>query len=60
MLVVEVADTSYRIDRDFKTSLYARAGVPECWIIDVARGVVEVHRAPERTATTIAVADLLP
>jgi Uma2 family endonuclease len=49
MLVVEVADTSYRIDRDFKTSLYARAGVPECWIIDVARGVVEVHRDPERT-----------
>jgi Uma2 family endonuclease len=47
LLVVEVADTSYRIDHDFKTSLYARAGVPECWIVDVARSVVEVHRHPE-------------
>ena len=46
VLVVEVADTSYRIDREFKTSLYARAAVPECWIVDVARSVVEVHRAP--------------
>jgi Uma2 family endonuclease len=49
MLVVEVADSSYRIDRDFKMSLYARAAVPECWIVDVARSVVEVHRNPERT-----------
>ena len=47
-LVVEVAETSYRIDRQFKMSLYARAGVPECWIIDVARNVVEVHREPQR------------
>lgn len=47
VLVVEVADTSYRIDHEFKTSLYARAAVPECWIIDVARGLVEVHRDPQ-------------
>jgi hypothetical protein len=46
LLVVEVADTSYRIDHEFKTSLYARAGVPECWIIDISRAIVEVHRAP--------------
>jgi Uma2 family endonuclease len=47
LLVVEVAVTSYRIDHDLKTSLYARAAVPECWIVDVARGLVEVHRHPE-------------
>jgi Uma2 family endonuclease len=51
LLVVEVADSSYRIDHDFKTSLYARAAVPECWIVDVARSVVEVHRSPEQTDT---------
>jgi Uma2 family endonuclease len=51
LLVVEVAETSYRIDRQFKMSLYARAGVPECWIIDVARNVVEVHREPQRADT---------
>jgi Uma2 family endonuclease len=46
LLVVEVAESSYRIDHEFKASLYARAAVPECWIIDIARGVVEVHRHP--------------
>lgn len=51
LLIVEVAETSYRIDRQFKTGLYARAGVPECWIVDVARSVVEVHRNRERTET---------
>jgi Uma2 family endonuclease len=49
LLVVEVADSSYRIDHEFKTSLYARAAVPDCWIIDLHRSVVEVHRSPERS-----------
>jgi Uma2 family endonuclease len=51
LLVVEVADSSYRFDREFKTSLYARASVPDYWIVDVARGVVEVHRQPEQSET---------
>ncbi len=52
LLVVEVSDTSYRIDREFKASLYARAAVPEYWIIDVARSVVEVHREPRQSETS--------
>ena len=46
-LIVEVAESSYRIDREYKTSLYARAGIPECWIVDLARETLEVHREPE-------------
>ena len=46
-LVVEVAEASYRFDREAKLGLYARAGIPEYWIIDLARGVLEVHREPE-------------
>jgi len=53
VLVVEVADTSYRADRHDKASLYARAGVPECWIVDLGRGTVEVHRAPSAAADAI-------
>src|SRR5438876_11284042 len=45
-LIVEVAESSYRIDRHFKMSLYARAGVPEYWIVDVGCQVLEVHREP--------------
>ena len=46
VLIVEVADSSYRIDRELTTALYARGGVPEYWIVDVAREVLEVHREP--------------
>jgi len=47
VLIVEVAKSSYRIDRCYKASLYARAGVPEYWIVDLPHETVEIHRAPE-------------
>ncbi len=47
VLVVEVAETSYRIDRTYKFSLYARAGIAECWLVDVVNNTVEIHREPE-------------
>lgn len=47
VLIVEVAETSYRIDREYKASLYARAGIADYWIIDLAHDAVEVHRDPE-------------
>jgi Uma2 family endonuclease len=37
VLVIEVADASLRYDRDVKLRYYARAGVPELWVVD-ARG----------------------
>lgn len=37
LLVVEVADSTLRYDRDFKLRFYAASGVPEVWIVD-ARG----------------------
>jgi Uma2 family endonuclease len=45
-LVVEVAHSSIARDRS-KTSVYARAGVPEYWLVDLVHSVVEVHRAPD-------------
>lgn len=44
-LIVEVAVSSVAHDRE-KAATYARAGVPEYWIVDVPRGVVEVHLSP--------------
>lgn len=46
VLIVEVADTSYRIDRWYKASLYARAGIGEYWIVDLKNERLEVHRDP--------------
>ena len=44
-LVVEVAQSSLRVDHQ-KARVYARAQVPEYWIVDVQRARVEVRRRP--------------
>jgi len=46
LLVVEVSDSSLRKDRGIKSEIYAEAGVPEYWIVDLAHGAVEVRTAP--------------
>lgn len=47
LLLVEVADTSAAYDRSVKLPLYARVGIPEYWLVDLERGVLEVYRSPE-------------
>ncbi len=47
LLVVEVADTSAEYDRRIKVPLYARAGIPEVWLIDLTAEVVEVYAQPQ-------------
>jgi Uma2 family endonuclease len=51
LLVVEVAYTSRARDVE-KSETYAAMGVPECWIVDVDRDDVLVHRAPRAGAYT--------
>jgi Uma2 family endonuclease len=46
--VIEVADVSLDYDRDTKGPLYARAGVPEYWLVDLNGGRIEVYREPSR------------
>lgn len=46
LLVVEVAHTSLYYDRTDKLSLYAKAGVPEYWIVNLQEGQLEVYREP--------------
>lgn len=46
VLVVEVALASLRLDRTRKCRAYARAGVPEYWIVNLVDRVLEVHREP--------------
>lgn len=48
LLVIEIADTSVTFDLSAKASLYARAGVPEYWVLDLNRRALVVHRAPEQ------------
>lgn len=46
LLIVEVADSTLSYDRIRKLAAYARAGVPEYWILDLNGATLEVCRAP--------------
>jgi Uma2 family endonuclease len=46
LLLIEVADSSLRKDRRVKLPIYAEAGVPEYWIVDVNAQAIEVHTHP--------------
>lgn len=46
LLLIEVADTSLRYDRETKLPLYAAAGIPEVWIVDLESERVLVYRSP--------------
>jgi Uma2 family endonuclease len=35
LLLIEVSDTTLRFDREVKVPVYAQAGVPEVWIVDL-------------------------
>lgn len=45
-LVVEVSRSSRRMDLGVKAALYAAAGVPDYWVLDVVARTVHVHREP--------------
>jgi Uma2 family endonuclease len=48
-LLVEVADTSLKRDR-LKATLYARAGIPEYWLVNIPEQAVEVFTQPDPDA----------
>jgi Uma2 family endonuclease len=50
LLVVEVADTSLRFDRDDKIPLYARHGIPEVWLVELKAKRLVRYRNPQQGA----------
>lgn len=46
LLAVEVSDSSLKYDREVKIPLYAAAGIPESWILDVEALIIERHTDP--------------
>lgn len=52
LLVIEVADSSLVYDRSVKMSLYANAGIPEAWIINLIDRWIEVYRDPSSAGYT--------
>ena len=52
-LVVEVADSSLRFDRDTKVSLYAVHGIAEMWLVDLRGQRLIRHRVPRQGSYTL-------
>jgi Uma2 family endonuclease len=46
-LVVEVADSSLPVDRLTKAAIYASAGIPDYWIVNLRDDVLDVLRDPD-------------
>lgn len=46
-LVIEVADTTLARDLGRKSDLYAAAGIPEYWVIDLVEGQALMHEFPD-------------
>jgi len=53
LLVVEIADSSLRFDRDTKVSLYAVHGIPEMWLVDLGSRRLSRYRAPQQGSYTL-------
>lgn len=45
-LIIEVSDTTYTKDKEQKLPLYAAAGVPVVWIVNINKRTVEVYQNP--------------
>jgi Uma2 family endonuclease len=50
VLVAEIADSTLRFDKGRKRTMYAAAGVPDYWVLNLADGVLEVYREPRGSA----------
>jgi Uma2 family endonuclease len=63
-LLIEVADASLQFDRVQKRLEYARAEVPQYWIVNLVNRCLEVHRTPAggdyRDHEVIAADDCVP
>jgi Uma2 family endonuclease len=51
LLVVEVSDVELAFDRTVKGRIYAEAGIPEYWVVNIEERIVEVYTSPNPAAT---------
>ena len=61
LLLIEVADSTLKSDREIKGPLYARSGIGEFWLVDLEHRKLEVYRDPSpegyQTKFTLAATD---
>jgi Uma2 family endonuclease len=50
LLVIEVVDSTVESDRSYKMPLYAKAGIPEAWLINLPDEKIELYAEPADAA----------
>jgi Uma2 family endonuclease len=50
-LVVEVSDSTLERDRTLKQTIYAQAGIPMYWIVNLSDRTLEIYSDPDSTGT---------
>lgn len=53
LLLIEVADSSLAFDQGVKLPIYARAGIPEVWIVDLEGAMIERNVGPQGDVYTL-------
>jgi Uma2 family endonuclease len=48
LLLIEVSDSTVGYDRDIKVPLYAQNGIPEVWLVNLPKKIVEVYCNPHK------------
>lgn len=46
VLLIEISDSTLRYDREVKLPMYAEAGIPESWLVDIKARAIERHSDP--------------
>ena len=46
LLIIEVADSSVEYDREIKIPLYAEAGIPGVWLVNLPKEIIEMYTRP--------------
>ena len=57
-LLIEVSNTTLDHDLGVKAKLYARAGIPEYWVVDIKGRRIHQHREPRTKSGTDGYASL--
>ncbi|HXG85252.1 MAG TPA: Uma2 family endonuclease [Pyrinomonadaceae bacterium] len=47
LLLIEVSDSTVEYDREIKKTLYAEAGIPEFWLVNLKNETIEVYTQPK-------------
>ena len=51
LVAIEISDSSLRLDRLVKRRIYAQAGIPIYWIVNIPDRVIEIYTDPDPTAS---------